>query len=307
MNTLKRLLIGLDLTPMDDTLIHYAAFLSAELYVEKVCFIHVEKSLEVPGELRQNLQRENVSAEEGLRQLIASKVAPVFEQLPKVETEILVEEGTPLKELLHWSKIKDIDLMLVGRKLRMRGSGVLAQRILRSGRLSVLFVPEMYEPRLRRVVVSVDFSQYSEMAMDRVLHSALSKKEVQVVCLHVYKVPSGYITLGMSYEAFDERMRGFAQEKYEQMMERFPELKNRAELVLVRQGEQDDIGELVVMEAKRARADMLVIGAKGMSAAALFVIGSVTEKVLRHDLDIPLLVFKNKDEEIGFLDALLNR
>ncbi|MFD2998988.1 universal stress protein [Pontibacter toksunensis] len=307
MNTLKRLLIGLDLTTMDDTLIHYAAFLCAELQIEQVCFIHVEKSLEVPAELRQNLQREAVSAEEGLRQMIASKLAPAFGQLTMVETEILVEEGTPLKELLHWAKIKDIDLMLVGRKLRLRGSGVLAQKILRSGRLSVLFVPEMYEPRLRRIVVSVDFSKYSEMAMDRVLHSALSKPEVQVVCLHVYEVPTGYITLGISYEDFDKRMQEFAREKYQHMMERFPELQNRAQLVLVRQGEHDDIGELVVIEAKRARADMLVIGAKGMSAAALFVIGSVTEKILRHDMDVPLLVFKNKDEEIGFLDALIDR
>ncbi|WP_460919768.1 universal stress protein [Pontibacter brevis] len=259
----------------------------------------------MPQELRQNLQRENVSAEEGLRQMVASKVGPVFGKLPMVETEILIEEGTPLKELLHWSKIKDIDLMLVGRKLRLRGSGVLAQKLLRTGRLSVLFVPETYDPRLRRVVVSVDFSKYSEMAMDRVLHSALSKPAIEVVCLHVYDVPSGYITLGMSYEDFDERMRGFAREKFQQLLERFPELQNRAELLLVRQDEQADIGELVVMEAKRARADMLVIGAKGMSAAALFVIGSVTEKILRHDLDIPLLVFKNKNEEMGFLDALL--
>lgn len=307
MNTLKRLLIGLDLTPMDETLINYAAFMCAELQIEKVFFIHVEKSLEVPVELRQNLQRKNLSPEEGLRQMIASKTGPVFEQLPNVETEILIEEGTPLKELLHWSKVKDIDLMLVGRKLRLRGSGVFAHKILRTGRLSVLFVPENYEPRLRRIVVSVDFSKYSEMAMDRVLHSALSKPDVQVICLHVYDVPSGYITLGISYEDFDEKMRGFAREKFNQLLEHFPELQNRAELLLVRQDEQDDIGELVVMEAKRARADMLVIGAKGMSAAALFVIGSVTEKVLRHDMDVPLLVFKNKDEEIGFLDALLNR
>ncbi|WP_162051358.1 universal stress protein [Pontibacter pamirensis] len=308
MNTLKRLLVGLDLTPMDETLINYTAFLCAELQLEKVCFIHVEKSLEIPEELRQNLQRKNVSPEEGLRNMIASKVGPVFEQMPQVKTEILVEEGTPVKEMLHWSKIKDIDLMLVGRKLRLRGSGVLAQKLLRSGRLSVLYVPETYDqPKLNRIVVSIDFSKYSEMALDRVLHSALSKPEVQVVCLHVYDVPSGYITLGISYEEFDKRMQGFAQEKFSKLMERFPDLQNRAKLVLVRQEEQDDIGELVALEAKRAHADILVIGAKGMSAAALFVIGSVTEKVLRYDMDIPLLVFKNKDEEIGFLDALINK
>ena len=306
MNTLKRLMVGLDLTSMDETLINYAAFLSAELQIEKIYFIHVEKSLEVPHELLKNLERTNLPADEGIRDMIHSKVGPAFAGLGQVEVEVLVEEGTPLKELLHWAKVKQIDLMLMGRKLRLRGSGVLAQKMLRTGRIGILFVPETFEPKLKRIVVSVDFSEYSEMALDRVLHSALSKPDIHVFCLHVYQVPTGYRTLGMTYEAFDERMRGFAQEKYDKLIERFPELRERAELVLVRQGDTDDIGELVVLEAKRARADLLVIGAKGMSAAALFVIGSVTEKILRYDMDIPLLVFKKKDEDMGFLDALLN-
>lgn len=298
-------MVGLDLTPMDATLIPYAAFLCAELKVEKVYFIHVEKSLELPTELLQGLERTDVPADEGIHNMIMSKVGPAFRDVP-TEVEVLIEEGTPLKELLHWSKVKQVDLMLVGRKLRLRGSGVLAQKILRTGRVGVLFVPETFEPRLRQIVVSVDFSKYSEMALDRVLHSALAKPDIHVVCLHVYQVPTGYRTLGMTYESFDERMRGFAQEKYNNLLSRFPELQERAELKLVRQDDEADIGELVVLEAKRSRADLLVIGAKGMSAAALFVIGSVTEKILRYDMDIPLMVFKNKDEQIGFLDALLN-
>lgn len=306
MNTLKRLLVGLDLSPVDDTLIAYTAYICAELQVEQVSFIHVEKSLDVPSELLHNLQKENISAEANIQNVITSKVMMAFSGLPEVQTEVLVEEGSPLKQLLHWAKVKQVDLILVGRKLRLHGSGVLAQKLLRTGRNSVLFVPEAFEPRLRQVVVSVDFSKYSEMALDRVLHSALAKHDVQVACLHVYEVPTGYITLGMSYEEFDRRMQGFAYKKYDALLEHFPELQDRAEFILVRQEEQDDVGALVVMEAKRIHADLLVIGAKGMSAAALFVIGSVTEKVLRHDMDIPLLVFKNKDEEkLSFLDALL--
>jgi len=297
----------LDLSPMDDILIRYAAFLSAELQIEKMYFIHVEKNLEVPHELLQDLQREQLPADETIRHAIAAQVQPAFAQMPAVAVEVLVEEGTPLKELLHWSKIKQVDMMLVGRKLRLRGSGILAQKLLRTGRMGVLFVPETYDqPRLQRVVVSVDFSEYSEMALDRVLHSALSRPAVQVGCLHVYQVPTGYRTLGISYEDFDKRMQGFAQDKFSKLMARFPDLGDRAELLLVRQGDEDDIGELIVLEAKRARADLLVVGAKGMSAAALFVLGSVTEKILRNDMDIPLMIFKKKNEDIGFLDALLN-
>ncbi|TPE45971.1 universal stress protein [Pontibacter mangrovi] len=306
MDTINRLMVGLDLTAMDDTLITYAAFLSQELQVEKVYFIHVEKSLEVPGELLHGIEPKKVPADEGIRGVMMTKVGPAFAGLPQTEAEVLVEEGTPVKELLHWANVKNIDMILMGRKLRMRGSGVLPQKLLRTSRVSVLFVPENMVPKLQRVVVSVDFSAYSEMALERVLKVAAVLPHLHVVCLHAYQVPTGYRTLGMTYEAFDERMRGFAQEKYDKLLHHFPELSERAELVLVRQEDEDDIGELVVLEAKRARADLLVMGAKGMSAAALFVLGSVTEKVLRHDMDIPLLVVKKRDEDMGFLDALLS-
>ena len=298
-------MVGLDLSPMDETLVNYAAFLSTELKLEKVYFIHIEKSLDLPEEMLQGINQEKVPVDESLRQKIGLLVDPAFADL-QTEVEILVEEGVPLKGLLHWSKIKQVDLMLVGRKLRLRGSGVLAQKLLRTGKLGVLFVPETADPHLNHIMVSVDFSAYSEMALDRVLHSALNRPGTHVYCLHVYQVPTGYRTLGMTYEAFEERMRGFAQEKYNKLLSHFPELKDRAQFVMVKKGPEDDIGELVVMEAKRVRADMLVIGAKGLTAAAHFVLGSVTEKILRRDMDIPLLVFKREKDDFGFLDAILS-
>lgn len=305
MNTLNRLMVGLDLSEMDDTLIKYAAFMCRQLGVSKVYFIHVEKSLELPEELLQGMEPETAPTDEIMKRRISEKVQEAFQENKSTEVEVLVREGTPLKELLQWSKIKQVDLMLVGRKLRLHGSGVLAHKLLRSGRISMLFVPEMFAPILRRIVISIDFSDYSRIALERLLESVVKPSGAELVCLHVYEVPTGYRTLGMSYEAFDERMRGFAAKKYEKLLQQFPVLQEVAMLKLVRQEHNVNIGELIVLEAKRCSTDLLVIGAKGLTAAAYFVLGSVTEKVLRHDMDIPLAVFKQKDDDVGFLDALL--
>jgi nucleotide-binding universal stress UspA family protein len=305
MNTLKRIMVGLDLSEMDDTLIRYTAFLCSISEIERVYFIHAEKSLDIPAEVLEGMPN-GMTVDEKIRVAMEEKVRSYFGPESRVHIEVQVVEGSPLKELLHWSKIKNIDMVLAGRKLHMRGSGVLAQKLLRTGRVSVLFVPENAEPKLNHIVVSVDFSEYSLMALERILNSALPRPEVRITCLHAYQVPTGYITLGMSYEAFDERMKGFAVDKFQQVLARFPDLADRATLRLVKQENEDDIGELVVLEAKRAKADMLVIGAKGKSAAALFVLGSVTEKILRHNDDIPMIVYKKSKEEIGFLDALLS-
>jgi nucleotide-binding universal stress UspA family protein len=306
MNTLKRIMIGLDLSEMDDTLIRYTAYLCTISAIEKVYFIHVVKSLDLPTEMLQEMQQGNLPADEKLKGALEEKVNQYFARMSGVQVEVQVVEGSPLKELLHWSKVKQIDMMLVGRKLRLRGSGVLAQKILRNGRVSVLFVPENSEPRLGHIVVSVDFSEYSLMALDRILHSALARPEVEITCLHAYQVPTGYNTLGISYEDFDKRMQGFAHDKFEQVLAHLPELAGRARLKVVRLDDKDDIGELLVLEAKRSKADLLVIGAKGKSAVALFVLGSVTEKMLRYNDDIPMIVYKKENEEIGLLDALLS-
>lgn len=299
-------MVGLDLTEMDERLIRYAAFLSEQPTIEKVVFIHAEKTLDIPHELMKSFARNNDSAEDSVKRMIEAKVMPYFENLPHVEVDVKVVEGTPVRELLSWSKEEISDLIIVGRKLHLRGSGILPQKLLRSGRVSLLFVTENAMPVLNRIVVGIDFSEYSMMALDQMLHSALNRPEVEVICLHTYEVPSGYITMGESYEEFDERMQGFARTKFDHVLSDFPELKDRTHLKLVRKEHEDDMGELIVVEARKERADLLVIGAKGKSAAALFILGSVTEKILRYNDTIPLVVFKKKNEEIGFLDALLN-
>ena len=306
MKPISQMMVGLDLTEMDNHLIRYAAFLSEQPAIEKVIFMHAQKTIELPQELIQSFTHPYESAEESIRSMIRAKAKPYFDKLPHVQVEILILEGNPVRELLSWTKEQQIDLIIVGRKLHLRGSGILPQKLLRTGRVSVLFVTENAEPVLRRIVVSIDFSDYAMMALDQMLHSALNRPEVEIICLHVYEVPPGYITLGESFEEFDDRMRGYAHDKFNKVLSEFPELTNRAHLKLVRKDHEDDIGELIVVEARKERADMLVIGAKGKSAAALFIMGSVTEKILRYNDSIPLVVFKKKDEELGFLDALLH-
>ncbi|MCC9167111.1 universal stress protein [Pontibacter harenae] len=303
MNTLTKILVGLDLSELDETLIQYAAFLCSQSAIEEVVFVHAEKNMDIPPEVIEGMPPMQ-SPEESLELVIEQKVEQYFKQVPGVQVRVHVVEGSPAN-LLKLSKEAEVNLMLLGRKLRLKGSGDLSQKLLRSGKVSIMFIPENTVPRLQRVVVSVDFSEYSMMALERLLQSALVVPAMEIVCLHAYEVPTGYITLGESYQKFDERMKGFASTKFEQVLERFPELKSRASLKLVRQENDDDIGELIVMEAKRAQADMLVVGAKGKTAAAVFMLGSVTGKILRHNHDIPLLVFKNPAERVGLMDVLL--
>jgi nucleotide-binding universal stress UspA family protein len=48
------------------------------------------------------------------------------------------------------------------------------------------------------------------------------------------------------------------------------------------------------------------VGAKGRSAAAAIFLGSVTEKLLRINYDIPVLIVKEKGKHFTFLDFINN-
>jgi nucleotide-binding universal stress UspA family protein len=56
--------------------------------------------------------------------------------------------------------------------------------------------------------------------------------------------------------------------------------------------------------AKRKKADLIVVGAKGRSFAALVLLGSVTEKLI-NTTHLPILAVKKKGAGMSFLEALL--
>jgi nucleotide-binding universal stress UspA family protein len=58
--------------------------------------------------------------------------------------------------------------------------------------------------------------------------------------------------------------------------------------------------------ASDQKADMIVMGSKGRTGLSSILLGSVAEKVIKYDSDIPLMIVKEKGENMGFLKALLN-
>ena len=50
----------------------------------------------------------------------------------------------------------------------------------------------------------------------------------------------------------------------------------------------------------------IVIGSKGRTQAAAIILGSITEKLIRLDSTLPLVVVKQRKHNLNFLEALMN-
>src|SRR5690606_15257134 len=108
-----------------------------------------------------------------------------------VAYEVEAKEGGTMDKILRWSKVKDVDLIIMGRKHDLEGSGTLAKRTALRSSCSVLFLPEyMKEETFKKLFVPVDFSSYSALALDYAREFSEQAEDIQ--CYHLYEVPQGY-------------------------------------------------------------------------------------------------------------------
>lgn len=299
MRKFKKILVGLDLSPLDEVLIKKTAQLARFFEAEQVYFVHVAKDLALPEEVSRNYPDLLAPVDEVIEKSINDQVmAAGFPS--EVAFQVDAKEGGTLDKILRWSKVKDVDLIIMGRKHDLEGSGTLAKRVALRSSCSVLFLPEdMKAESFEKLFVPIDFSSYSVLALDYA--KEINQDPSNIKCFHLYEVPQGYSKTGKSFEEFAGIMHENAQKNYQQFIQtnKLPEFPY--ELGLKGKGNR---AEFLLDAAKKDTADLIVIGSRGRTDSAALLIGSVAEKLIDINNEIPMLVLKKKGENMHFLDAL---
>ncbi len=299
----NRLLVGLDLTEMDDQLIGYVNFLEQIFSLEMVYFVHVAKDLKLPERIREKYPNVIAPIDETIERDIQNKVKSLYQPKEGTEYKIEIKQGDAIKELMNWTEIKNVDVMVMGRKIEMEGSGRLAAKVARTTLCSLLFVPEGFTPKLEKVLVSLDFSNTSGLALD----AALTLQEftnLEIIIHNAYSVPSGYHTTGKTYEEFKEIMQHNALEDAHEFVEKRG-LSTDDFTFRLKFDDEDDPGERAYECATELGVDMIIMASRGRTGLASILLGSVAEKMVLYDSNIPLMIIKNKVENLGFFKALM--
>ncbi|HXH19316.1 MAG TPA: universal stress protein [Chitinophagales bacterium] len=301
----KRLLAGIDFTPTDKAVIRYLSFLCGIIHPEKIYFINFQRNLDVPEGIREKFPELNRPRDEKFREQMMTEVQANFPGHEKYDIEYDVIEGVPLPEMLRWAHIKNVDLAVAGKKPEKEGTGLLAQQMARKGTCSMLFVPPAAKARLQIIFAAVDFSENSKLALDEAWKLAEPNKEVKLVCYHAYSLPSGYYKTGKTEEEFAAIMRGHAENRCKNFIS---ELKIPASRItpLFELEDKLPLARMIKEAAEKCKADIILVGAKGRTNVTAILLGSVTEKLIKLNSDIPLLVVKQKDKSFRFLDFIKN-
>lgn len=295
-------MIGLDLTEMDDILITKTIVFMEFLGIDKCYFVHVSKDLAVSQEILDKHPELMASGDESLEADISEKLKKL--NFPSnIEVEIFALEGDhPLDTFLRWARIKNVDLIIMGRKETLQGSGSLAKGIAKKAPCSILMLQEKRPPGLpKKIMVPTDFSDHTEMIYN--FSERISRDmNAELVPVHLYQVPHGYSKTGKSFEEFSEIMKENANNDFKKFLQKNKHKNLECAFVLHEGGNE---GDILLKEAHKINADMILLGSRGRTKSAAILLGSVAEKLVMVNNVLPMLIFKKKGETVGFIDALL--
>lgn len=301
----NKILVGLDHTDMDLDLIKAASDICALSGSIEVFFFNIIKDFNLPDNLQKEFPHLLDHAIEERRLEIQEKVEQNFDQdKTKIVVHVIVQQGQAAKTLLNFTAREKIDLVVLGRKIKKTNGKVLIHRVARKAGCSLLIIPQRSVFRLDRILVPTDFSDYSKKAMEKALTlSRRSGQASKIIVQNVYQVPVGYHYTGKSFDEFSEVMKANAEKDYLKFMSTMKVKGVEIEQVYTLDKDEDIIAD-IYKTAKKVKASIIVIGAKGRSGTTAFFIGSKAERLIHLDSEIPMLVVRPKGKRAGILEYI---
>lgn len=304
MYKLDHILICLDLSEMDDSLIRYGNFLVEKFNPESVTFLHVLKSYEIPPEMVSAFPHLEQPVSEIVKEELEEKIESLFSGKNETQTNVKVLEGSTTDNIVRYARESNITFTLMGKKVGYEGRGGIVRKVISIIPSSVLLISETTQPRIEHVLVRMDFSKMSALA----LKMALRLQELtgaKVSCHHAYKLPLKYFPVSSpeNDRKLMEHIGKHSRKEYQKFMKKL-ELDPENIPCTNSLDPENDEAHILYKQALTTGADMIIIGSKIKSELADIIIDSTSEKLASAEKNLPVLIIKDRKQTIGFLKAL---
>ena len=291
MRHFNRLLVALDFSELDETVLPYVASWCNKFGSEKIYFVNVQRSLEVPEKYKSYLLEVDKPLDEKLKEDLNDRIVQFFPGCQDCDYEIDVLEGNPRDQLAHWIKVKGIDLVFTGRKTEQKGRGILPQQLLRNSMCSIIFIPDGKKFSLDTVGTPVKLGRQEDfqlkVAMDWVNEGG------KLIIEHFYSIPSSYnhmiTTTGMLLEGMKESAE---QELNELIAEYKTDDKQYEVKSILKSIVEYNLSEAIEKVSIDEGCDIVIMLSGSKSKIQSFLIGSETEAMVKRNQELVLLILK---------------
>ena len=199
------------------------------------------------------------------------------------------------EEILNYAEDKKIDLIMMGTHGRTAIShlllGSVAERVIRLAKCPVMTFRRDSKDlgEYQKILVPTDFSDHSKLALRYALEMASFYKS-EITLFHTFEQqihPAFYASGIVSMFEIDSDLKKRANEAMATFRKELGKPAIKTNYVLAEGAAYHEIVEYT----KKENFDLLVIATHGLRGLEHFLIGSTTEKVIRH-AEIPVLAVK---------------
>ena len=223
-----------------------------------------------------------------------------------VAADLRIEPGLAASAVRRCADEVDADLVLVGAHgegfLQRFVLGSTASRLLRTTDVPVLLVKEPCRAPYRRVLVAVDFSPASELAI--MLAQRIAAPGADLHLFHALEMPfEGKLKFAGAGEELIRRYRSQAIERASRGLHEMATEAGLSEPGCLRRVRHGEASQSILAEEEERDCDLIVMGKHGTNFAGELLLGSVTSRVLSQSRSDVLVVVDEQRPADGGTDA----
>ena len=142
---------------------------------------------------------------------------------------------------------------------------------------------------MKKIIVPVDFSEYSEYALE-VAAQLAKKNNSELLVVHMMGLEPSFLTKDESQEVFEAMYyMKLTEKRFEDFLDKDYLMNINVKTIVQNYKEFKELDQV----AREHEADLIVMGSHGSSGMKEIFVGSNTEKVVRTS-SVPVLVIKNR-------------
>lgn len=286
---MKNILVALDLTDIDETVIRYAHFMKEHLKLSKVHFVHNIKLNDVDEVIQELLAGKNIKTI--IQKNLTAKISKHFSNANEYTLTVLENDNTEYS-LSNWAEQNAVGTILLGFKKEDSGTAAMSQKLIRIFKGDVILVPASAQLRWERILVPTDLSGPFQLVHKKLekLHNLDPQPDIRI--LKSFSIPSLFFPFIDDKQAI-EQAREHINKQYAEVKKKYAVSDNVS--FVARYQDEQSVVDVIKNESEKFRADLIMMTAKGASKIATIFIGSTINELINTDPFQAIFILKTTD------------
>ena len=286
---MKNILVALDLTDTDETVIRYAHFLKGHVNVNDVHFVHNIKIDDVDDLIQELLGEKDIKTV--IQKNLVSKISKYFADINDYTLTILQNKNTEYS-ISDLAEKNAVSTILLGFKREGYGTAAMSQKLIRIFNGDILLVPESAQLRWDRILVPTDLSGPFQLINQKLQKLQALKPQPEIRILKSFSIPSFFFPLIDDKKAIDQAHEHIVKQ-YAEARKKYAVNDNFA--FVARYQDDQNVVDIIKKENKSFKADLIMMAAKGASNIPSIFIGSTINEIINTDPFQVIYILKQRD------------